>query len=34
MLKNRRCSKCGAALHPQQTRCKKCAAAQAKPKKF
>jgi len=32
-LKARRCSKCGAKLNNQRTRCRRCHAAAAKPKK-
>ncbi len=32
-LKNRCCPKCGAKLHPQKTRCKRCHATQKRPVK-
>jgi uncharacterized OB-fold protein len=32
-LKQRRCGKCGATLHPQRRRCKRCAATVSRPKK-
>ncbi len=32
-LKTRRCPKCGSALNNQRVRCKRCHAAQTRPKK-